>query len=542
MGPVIEAFTAADVRAAEEPLLAAERGFAGGLMHRAATALATAVRRDLRSRTRHVVGTTVVGLIGPGNNGGDTLHALALLADHGVRVTAVLTSAAVHDGGLAALHRSRGRLLALVADAPGRRVDVPEAVRVATGADLVLDGLLGIGGRGGLRGAARELVEALAPAAPAVVAVDLPSGIGVDDGDLPGPVLPARRTVTFGVAKPGLLLPPAAATVGTLEVVDIGLAPVLAEHGSIPAVRRLMPDDVVDLLVTPTPTDHKYSRGVVGVVAGSPAYPGAAVLTVAGALGAGCGMVRHIASPTVRDAVLATHPEVVSGATTDVAAQAWVVGPGVVDDDEQVGRARAAVDHAVESGTPVVVDAGGLHGLPERLPPFVVLTPHAGELTRVLAAHDVTVERAEVEAHPVRWADEAARRTGATILLKGHTTVVVGHGSHGGTTVFAQSEAPTWLATAGSGDVLAGLLGSLLACRAADVRANAELAAELAAAAALIHGTAAALARPGGPVLASEVARALPDAVAGLLAPRPAPRRSARRIRMHHAPLRRVVR
>lgn len=541
MGPVIEAFTAADVRAAEEPLLAAERGFTGGLMHRAATALATTVRRELRSRARHVVGTTVVGLIGPGNNGGDTLHALALLADHGVRVCAVLTSAAVHDGGLTAVRRSRGRLLALVDDAPGRRVDVPEAVRVATGADVVLDGLLGIGGRGGLRGAARELVEALVPAAPTVIAVDLPSGIGVDDGDLPGPVLPARRTLTFGVAKPGLLLPPAATTVGTLEVVDLGLAPVLAEHGATPAVRRLTPDDVADLLVTPTPADHKYSRGVVGVVAGSPAYPGAAVLTVAGALGAGCGMVRHIASPTVRDAVLAAHPEVVTGSTTHVPVQAWVVGPGVVDDDEQVGRARAAVDHAIESGTPVVVDAGGLHGLSRHLPPFVVLTPHAGELTRVLAAHDVTVERAEVEAHPVRWADEAARRTGATVLLKGHTTVVVGHGN-GGTVVLSQADAPTWLATAGAGDVLAGLLGSLLACRADDVRAHPELAAELAAAAALIHGTAATLARPGGPVVASAVARALPDTVAGLLAPRPVPRRSTRRIRMHHAPLRRVVR
>lgn len=542
MGPVIEAFTAADVRAAEEPLLAAERGFGGGLMHRAATALATAVRRELRARTRRVVGTAVVGLVGPGNNGGDTLHALALLADHGVRVSAVLTSAAVHDGGLTAVRRSHGRLLALVDGAPGHRVDVAEAARVAAGADVVLDGLLGIGGRGGLRGAAGELVEALEPTAPTVIAVDLPSGIGVDDGELPGPVLPARRTLTFGVAKPGLLLPPAATTVGTLEVVDLGLAPVLAEQGRAPAVRRLTPGDIAGLLVTPTPADHKYSRGVVGVVAGSPAYAGAAVLTVAGALGAGCGMVRHIASSAVRDAVLAAHPEVVAGSTTHFPVQAWVVGPGVADDDEQVGRVRAAVDHAIESGTPVVVDAGGLHGLPEHLAPFIVLTPHAGELTRVLAAHDVTVERAEVEAHPVRWADEAARRTGATVLLKGHTTVVVGHGAHGGTVVFSQADAPTWLATAGAGDVLAGLLGSLLASRADDVRAAPELAAELAGAAALIHGTAASLARPGGPVVASAVARALPDAVAALLAPRRAPRRSTRRIRMHHAPLRRVVR
>ncbi|WP_250445076.1 NAD(P)H-hydrate epimerase, partial [Actinotalea sp. C106] len=164
---MIEAFTADQVRAAEAPLLAAERGFAGGLMHRAATALALAAVHELRTlralgpgsplrpraRAGTVVGATVVGLVGPGNNGGDTLHALALLAGRGVGVTAVLTSAAVHQEGLVAVRAAGGRLLTLHPEAPGDRTWAGEALAQAFAADVVLDGLLGIGGRGGLRGA-----------------------------------------------------------------------------------------------------------------------------------------------------------------------------------------------------------------------------------------------------------------------------------------------------------------------------------------------------------------------------------------------------
>ena len=198
MGTVIEAFTSDDVRAAEEPLLAAERGFSGGLMHHAAAALDLTVRRELR-RAGRVAGSTVVGLVGPGNNGGDTLHALARLARHGVRAVAVATSASVHDGGLAALVSAGGQVLGVVDGAPGEQVWLGEAAAEAYAADVVLDGLLGIGGRGGLRGAAAELVSVLAGlsdrsapavlARPLIVAVDVPSGIGVDDGSVPGPCL-----------------------------------------------------------------------------------------------------------------------------------------------------------------------------------------------------------------------------------------------------------------------------------------------------------------------------------------------------------------
>jgi hydroxyethylthiazole kinase-like uncharacterized protein yjeF len=538
---VIEAFTAEDVRAAEQPLLAAERGFGGGLMHRAATALEVAVRGELRRRRGVVPGSVVVGLIGPGNNGGDTLHALARLARHGVRAIALLT-AKPHDGGLTALVSARGRVVGLVADLPG---EPPHpAVALCLGADVVLDGLLGIGGRGGLRGVAAELIAALSDGlsragagAPLIIAVDSPSGIGVDDGGATGPVLRADRTVTFGVAKPGLLLPPAADLVGRLTVVDLGLRPVLADQARTPAVSRLTRGDVAGLWPVPGPTDHKYTRGVVGLVAGTAAYPGAAVLAAGGALGAGAGMVRHVGPDPARRAVLAAHPEVVTGSSVDVQVQAWVVGPGVGGDDEQAARARDALDNALEAGIPAVVDAGGLEVLPEQLAPHVVLTPHAGELSRLLGARGIDAGRAEIEAAPLRWAREAAAVTGATILLKGHTTVVVGHGEATADVVFAQRDAPAWLATAGAGDVLAGLLGALLAARTDEVRDG--LAAELAAAATLVSGLAARAANPGGPLTAGGVARALPRTIAALLAGEP-PRGAAPRIHIHRA-TRRVV-
>ncbi|EYR61817.1 carbohydrate kinase, partial [Actinotalea ferrariae CF5-4] len=352
-----------------------------------------------------------------------------------------------------------------------------DALAEAAAADVVLDGLLGIGARGGLRGTAAEVVRLLAEVLgqlesvgaghvaalrPAVVAVDLPSGLAVDTGAVPGPVLPADLTVTFGVPKPGLLLPPAAHLVGRLEVVDLGLRPVLAERSVAPALVRLGAADLAGLWPVPGPGAHKYSRGVVGVVAGTATYPGAAVLTVAGAQGAGCGMVRYVGPDRVREAVVAAHPEVVTGSDAQVRVQAWVLGPGLDPaDEDQADRARAALAGAVAEHLPVVVDAGALWLLPDRVPPRVVLTPHAGELARLLQGRWVDVDREDVEAEPLRWAREAHDRTGATVLLKGAVSVVVGpHGA------YAQADAPPWLATAGAGDVLAGILGALLAGRA----------------------------------------------------------------------------
>lgn len=508
-GPVIEAYRAADVRAAEAPLLAAERGFHGGLMHRAATALAGVVADELRARRGQVRGASVVALVGSGNNGGDALHALALLAARGVSATALATARA-HEGGLDALRRAGGRVLAVADEAPGEPVWLGEAVAEAFTADVLLDGLVGIGASGGLRGTAARLVELLdgllaeaGAGAPSVVAVDLPSGIGVDDGTVPGPVLAADRTVTFGAAKAGLLLPPAAALAGVVEIVDLGLD--LA--GTAPAVARLETRDLAAAWPVPERAAHKYDRGVLGVLAGSATYPGAALLTVAGAQGAGCGMVRYLGPEPVAAAVLAAHPEVVVG---DGQVQAWVIGPGL--DDSRLGRAREHLAAALRAGLPVVVDAAALDLLPERAP-SAVLVPHAGELARLLTRLGVPVDRAEVEAEPLRRALDAHRLTGATVLLKGPVTVVVGAGT------YAQGDGTPWLATAGSGDVLAGVLGALLAGLAAQAGGPlpAEDLARAAAVAASVHGRAGIAASGGGPVTASRVAATVPTTLAAVL-------------------------
>ncbi|MEN0130654.1 MAG: NAD(P)H-hydrate dehydratase [Brevundimonas sp.] len=489
-------WTSSQVRAAEEPLLTA----GVPLMDRAAFALATRVASLLAGRRGRVVGARVVLLVGPGNNGGDALHAGAYLARRGCSVVALTVDDRVHAGGSAALLAAGGRVTAVRSG--------PEAALGAQGADVVLDGLLGIGASGGLRGVAAEAVAAVAAgrtSSTLVVAVDAPSGIGVDDGSLPGVVLPADMTMTFGAAKPGLLLPPAAARAGSVEVVDLGL-----DLSGPPALARLDDADVAELWPVPSSDAHKYTRGVLGVIAGARRYPGAAVLSTTAAVLAGVGMVRYLGD--VGDLVVARRPEVVIGVGR---VQAWVFGPGVSPDDaSQRRRIEHAFEGVRERGESAVCDAGALELLPERVGPHVVLTPHAGELARLLSARGERVDRATVEAEPLRWARLAHELTGATVLLKGAVTVVVG--AHGAT--YSQAEAPAWLATAGAGDVLAGLLGALLAGRSEDVQEDPSLAAALAAAAALVHGRAAHRANPGGPLSARAVATALPETVAALLA------------------------
>jgi hydroxyethylthiazole kinase-like uncharacterized protein yjeF len=576
---VKDAWSSDEVRKAEEPLIAAGEP----LMARAAYALAQAVLREVAARRADsgtgagrparrgdvrlrgslgsdglpgtarvrpgrgagsrgdVRGARALLLVGPGNNGGDTLFAGAHLVRRGMTVTAVLASTRAHEEGLAAFRAAGGHVVTL-AD-----IRVPSVVRSALASDVVLDGLVGVGARGALRPPAGGLVRTLAEARstagerwPYTVAVDIPSGIGVDDGVVPGPVLPADRTVTFGALKPGLLLPPAAHLAGDVELVDVGFPAssagaaqrvTLGRHamsGTDTAsgrVLRLEPADVAGLWPAPGARDHKYTRGVVGVIAGTSTYPGAAVLATSGAVLAGPGMVRYLGPEAVGTRVLLARPEVVVAGGR---VQAWVLGPGVPavgpedgpDDDGQARRifgALAAVTGVLSEDVtggrmPAVIDAGALTMLEHRLPAWAVLTPHAGELADLLQGLGHDVDRASVEARPLHWVRTAHQATGATVLLKGAITVVAGPGD-----TYAQADAPAWTATAGSGDVLAGILGTLLAGRSADVVEDETLAARLAAAAVLVHGHAAALASAGGPVAALEIARAVPAAITELL-------------------------
>jgi hydroxyethylthiazole kinase-like uncharacterized protein yjeF len=503
---MISAYTGTQVREAEKPFLDDPLGSGAGavLMQRAAYGLANAVVGALRGRGQRLYGASVAVLAGKGNNGGDGLFAASLLARRGMRTTAVLTAGAAHDAGLAAFRQAGGHVLVLTGE------NAADLAATAGGADVVIDAVLGTGAQGGLRGPTAGLVEVLAGSRPPlVVACDIPSGVDADTGEAHAPVLAADLTVTFGAAKAGLLADPGADFAGRVQVIPIGIEAALPW----PALRRLEAGDLSALLPRPARRAHKYTRGVLGVVAGSAAYPGAAVLACKGALAAGVGMVRYLGPADVADLVRQSCPEVVcsAGTVADTRVQAWLVGPGLDDSDEQqLQRARDAAD----SGLPTIADAGALPGLPDVLAPQVILTPHAGELSTLLQRLGAAVDRSPVEASTLSAVRRAAGLTEATVLLKGATTLVASPYQD----FFSQAEGTPWIATAGSGDVLAGVIGALLAQVGADVGRfgghgidpDARWAA-IAAMAASVHGLAGVSASRGGPVTATAIARAVPE-------------------------------
>ena len=492
---MIRAHTADAVRAAEQPLLDAGMP----LMQRAAAALAVVQARLLRESTGGVSGRRVVILVGPGSNGGDALHAGARLARRGVGVVAIATAARLHGEGAEALRGAGGRILRLAA------LDAAGIERELARAHQICDGVLGIGGRAELDEPLAALLRAASAALAPVVAVDVPTGVDATTGQADPAAVLAAVTVTFGAVKAGLLMPGAAAHAGRIELVDIGLTPHLPER---PAALRLVDEDVRALWPVPGPADHKYSRGVVALDVGSPAFPGAAVLAAEGAARAGAGMVRYRGPAAVRDLVLARRPEVVGA---DGRRQALVVGSGLESDDP---RCRAGVEELLLADgrreliddAAGVIDAGALAAIRpgDRFGPRVVLTPHAGEAARLAAALGL---REDLPAP--RLATALAEETGATVLLKGAVTLVADGEDPAQLT--SQADATPWLATAGAGDVLAGILGTLLAAGLPGARA--------AGLAALLHGRAACDASRGGraPLVALDVAEHLPGALASIL-------------------------
>ncbi|CAL9563584.1 NAD(P)H-hydrate dehydratase [Streptomyces sp. enrichment culture] len=474
------AYSVETVRNAERELMA--RLPEGALMQRAAAGLAAACAQVLGRVAGRIYGSRVVLLVGSGDNGGDALYAGARLARRGAGVTAVLLAPdRAHGAGVTALRRAGGRTV---------DGDSASALDGIARADLVLDGIVGIGGRGGLREAAVPLADAAARSRAAVVAVDLPSGVDADTGEVRGSAVRADLTVTFGAHKPGLLIDPAREYAGSVRLVDIGLA-LPAEAAELEALQHA---DVALLLPVPGAESDKYRRGVVGVAAGSARYPGAAVLAVAGALRGGAGAVRYVGP--AGDAVIARFPETLvsdEGPKRAGRVQAWVVGPGAGDDASTVAEVLAAE-------VPVLIDADGLRlaeagAVRSRTAP-TLMTPHAGEAAALLGA-----SREEVEAARLASARELAARYGATVLLKGSTTVVA---SPEGGPARVNATGTSWLATAGSGDVLSGLAGSLLATGLS--------ARDAGSTAAYLHGLAGRLAAKGAPAGAHDVAEAIPAA------------------------------
>ena len=276
-------------------------------------------------------------------------------------------------------------------------------------------------------------------------------------------------------------------------------------------IRKWSAKDAKKSIVIPSDLDNKYSRGVLGVITGSAKFPGAAVLTSGAASATGLGMVRFHSSSGLAHLVLHSNPEVVvqPGPVT-----AWLAGSGI--DHKKYSDVTTWQRHRwftliSKQSVPTILDAGALHLAGKLLQPTVI-TPHAGELSRLLRSRGVTVDSEAIEGNPKKWAKRASQELNVTVLLKGSRTVV----AQGEDLIELPSSTP-WLATAGTGDVLAGILGALVATNYIEILNDPEHLATLAASAAFIHNAAALLASRGSPITATQIISHIPAAIEKIL-------------------------
>lgn len=504
------ALSAAQMRALDESTIR-EVGIPGPvLMERAALGVSELVL------SRHPRRHTLI-VCGRGNNGGDGLAAARQLHLVGHPVACVvLAESAAQLSADAQLNLNAAQQVGVNL----RMASLPDYLLEET--EVVIDCLLGTGAAGEmrepLRGWARA-INALGARGVPIVAVDVPSGVDASSGSVAEDAVAATCTLTFGALKTGLVVPPGCEAAGEVLVWDIGLPPLLYPPADVKVVTE-------QEVVVPgrRPDDHKYRAGYVAVLAGSASYPGAALLAVRAAARCGAGYVRLLAPATVVEGLQAGLLEITAatteegphladarmaaGLTADPRISSLVVGPGVGRAPETLAVVRTVV---MAAHAPVVLDADGLLAFSGRAadlvsaPSPVVLTPHAGELASLL-----TVPVDEVTHCPLAAARRAAEVTGQTVLLKGSSTIIA---ERGGT--WAVTQAPPQLASAGTGDVLGGCIGALLA-KGLGAR-------EAAAGGAWLHAEAARLCAPAHP--AGLLAGDLIDALPAVLAPRVQDRR-----------------
>ncbi|MEP7210359.1 MAG: NAD(P)H-hydrate dehydratase [Alphaproteobacteria bacterium] len=484
--------TCDEVRQCEARAVAAGISLSG-LMTHAGRACAEALDR------RYPKGRVVV-LAGPGNNGGDAFVAAARLVE-------------------------LGRDVALRELAPGgsRTLEGEAASRAWTGSrsplsdlqlkpgDIVLDGLFGAGLSRPLTGEAARAVERVNAFTAPVVAIDMPSGLNGDTGDVSGPAIRAKLTVTFGAKKPAHLLQPAAALCGDVEIVEVGFGAFMSDAGG-----RLMenaPALWANRLVWPTSSSHKHSRGRLAVVSGGLAHTGAARLAAQGGLRVGAGAVTLLCPPSALIVAAASVTAVMTDSFADPddlvqlteKSSAVVMGPAAGVGDVT----RRNVEALLNAGRRLVLDADALTMLAQDASLFAllngrdaVLTPHAGEFERVFPGV-LTSSASRIEA-----ARTAAVKAGVVVLLKGFDTVIAAPDGR----AVVNTHASPFLATAGSGDVLAGIIGGLMAQGLSPFDA--------ACAGAWLHGDAGLRAGPG--MTAEDLDAALRETLAELYTRRPA--------------------
>ena len=405
--------TAAETRAAEEALFAAGQTVES-LMECAGTAVADAAW--------YFAGPVpVLVLCGPGNNGGDGYVVARLLRDRGAHVRVAATGDPKTDAARAARAGWDGP------------VDTLEAAKPAS---LLIDGLFGTGLTRALPAEVERALMRLADGARRRIAIDLPSGVATDSGAVLGDVPKFDMTVALGALKPAHRLQPAATACGRVVVGDIGLD---LSKATLNSIQR-------PSLTAPRPDDHKYSRGKVIVLGG--AMPGAAWLAATAAQRA-AGYVELIGGGQLATPHSLVQRRWSADALDDPRIGSVVVGPGLGRDR----RARGTLDAAIACGKPLVLDADALtligRARHDRLAGHV-LTPHMGEFERLFGAND---------ADRLTRVRAAAAASGAIILLKGADSIV----AHPDGRAAIAPLAPSWLASAGTGDVLAGIVGAMIA-------------------------------------------------------------------------------
>ena len=447
MPPSDQVLTAAQMGAAEDALVA------GGvsvddLMQRAGRGAAEWV-------WRMAAGRPVTVLCGPGNNGGDGYVIAEVLRERGLAVTLIAPCEPATDTARRARAAWRGATRSEPVDVHG---------------GVLVDCLFGSGLSRPLSTNHEALLAALASRHAHAIAIDLPSGVATDDGALLGSVPQFDLTLALGAWKPAHFLMPSMGLMGDTKLVGIGVAPV---GGALSIFLR-------PRFEPPRRADHKYTRGLVGVVGG--AMPGASVLASRAAMRGGAGYVKLLTTdprPAGVPAALVIEKAPLAAALEDKRWSAVLVGPGLGRDEV----ARERLGEVLEAGLPSVLDADALHLLDDDLiegvdASRVLLTPHEGELSRLCASFGVT------KSGKLDQAKALAETTGFTVLAKGADTLLAA--ADGRTAFFPP--APTWLASAGTGDVLAGLAASRLGTGAAPF--------EAAGGAVWLHGEAARIAGP----------------------------------------------
>lgn len=503
---MIPVYSVAQVRVVESQEIA-RRGDAT-LMKLAATALASEAVAML---DEHPLTTQslVVGLIGPGNNGGDGLYALAQLAELGCSILALQCTDKIHAEALADYTKAGGTLLPL-----------SQGQDALANASLVIDAIYGIGYRPGA-----DLPNL--PRGARVLACDVPSGLDAATGLADDGVLLAERTLTFGAMKTGLLIGDGPLVTGELSVASLDF-----DFSEQNAQTQLVDENVARELLDQHRSwrdagRHKYQRGVLGLIAGSELYPGAAQLTARAAVNCGVGLLRTHVPEEIAGLVAAAAPETVplddeqirealSSARRYLHGRgakisAWAIGPGLDSRTPPTG----IIADVFTSRQPAVIDASGLELVPtgpSEQPR--VLTPHAKELRMLLRRAGVSVTTEEIATDPVRWTRWAALAYNAVVLLKGPTSYIVA--PNGSSLVVCHGAAQ--LATAGSGDVLTGILGYLLSdssitgVSGLQTVSNSRMM-ELTACAASIHGYLGRITAKDGTVSATRLIDRLPAAM-----------------------------